>query len=176
MAPLERGLVQVYTGKGKGKTTAALGTVLRAVGHGLAVFIVFFMKGDPRYGEQKALTLLPRVAFERTGSLRHVDRRNITEEDRAEVRKALEAARRAMLSGEYDIIILDEVNVALSWGLVGFDEVASLIAEKPPQVELILTGRYAPPRLLELADLVTEMTEVRHPYQKGVLARRGLDY
>jgi cob(I)alamin adenosyltransferase len=176
MTPLERGLVQVYTGNGKGKTSAALGTVLRAVGHGLAVFIVFFMKGDPRYGEQKALALLPRVAFERTGRLRHVDRHNVTEEDRAEVRKAMEAARRAMLSGEYDIIILDEVNVALSWGLVGLEEVEKLIAEKPPQVELILTGRYAPPELLELADLVTEMAEVKHPYTKGVLARRGLDY
>ena len=176
MAKLKQGLIQVYTGNGKGKTTAALGIALRAVGHGLGVFIVFFMKGSPRYGEQKTLALLPGVTFERTGRLRHVDRRNVTEKDRAEARRALAAAHQAMLSGNYQVIVLDEVNVALSWGLIELEEVVKLIDDKPKGVELILTGRYAPPELVELADLVTEMTEVKHPYKKGVLARRGIDF
>ncbi|MFQ5825778.1 MAG: cob(I)yrinic acid a,c-diamide adenosyltransferase [Dehalococcoidia bacterium] len=172
----ETALVEVFTGDGKGKTSAALGMVLRAVGHGLRVHIVFFMKGEYPYGEQKALTGLRGVSFSRFGSLEFIDPQRIREEDRAEAHKALEAARRAVMSGHYDLVILDEVNLACAWGLVELEAVAGLIQEKPETVELILTGRRAPPRLLELADVVTEMKEVKHPYRKGVLSRRGVDY
>jgi cob(I)alamin adenosyltransferase len=101
---------------------------------------------------------------------------NIKDEERDEAERALKASREAMLSGEYDLVVLDEVNVAAAWGLVDVAEVVELIGQKPEAVELILTGRYAPQRLIELADLVTEMAEVKHPYQKGVLTRRGIEY
>ncbi|GAF98392.1 unnamed protein product, partial [marine sediment metagenome] len=97
-------------------------------------------------------------------------------EEKEEARKALEAAREAMLSLEYDIVVLDEVNVAAAWNLIDIDEVIKLIGDKPEKVELILTGRYAHPRLIELADLVTEMVKVKHPYDKGILSRQGIDY
>ena len=170
------GLVQVFSGNGKGKTSAAMGTVLRAVGQGLRVFIIFFMKGKYPYGEQKALSHLPNVTMARFGLLSFVDPKNVKEEEKKEARKALAAAREAMLSGEYDLVVLDEVNIAAAWGLVGVTEVVQLIHDKPEAVELILTGRYADPELNKLADLVTEMLDIKHPYEKGVLARPGFEY
>jgi cob(I)alamin adenosyltransferase len=172
----ERGLVQVFTGNGKGKTTAAIGSVLRAVGQGFRVFIVFFMKGDYPYGEQKALAQLPNVTTARFGFQSFVDPDNVKPEEKEEAEKALKTAREAMESREYDIVVLDEVNIAAAWGLVDIDEVVELVRSKPETVELILTGRYANERLIELADLVTEMKEVKHPYQKGILSRRGFDH
>ena len=172
----QEGLVQVLTGNGRGKTTAALGTVLRAVGQGLKVYIVHFMKGTYPYGEQKALAQLPNITVDRYGHLEFVDPRNVTTEDKAEAKKALDAAREAISSGEYDLVVLDEVNIAAAWGLVALNEVIQLVREKPSNIELILTGRYADPKLIELADLVTEMVEVKHPYQKGIKARRGFEY
>lgn len=174
--PSGPGLVQVFTGNGKGKTTAALGVVLRAVGHGLRAFVVYFMKGEYPYGEVGPLSNLPGVALARFGQLSFCDPENVKEEEKEEARKALQAAREAMLSGNYDLVVLDEVNVAAAWGLVEVVEVERLVKDKPPQVELVLTGRYADPRLIELADLVTEMTEVKHPYTQGIKARRGIDY
>lgn len=173
---LEQGLVHVYTGKGKGKTSAALGLALRAAGQGLRTHIVFFMKGDPRYGEKRSLLLLPQVSFASFGGLDHVDPTNVKEEEKEQARQALAAGREAMLSGEYDLVILDEINVAVSWKLLDIEDVARLINEKPQGVELVLTGRYAPIRFIELADLVTEMLEIKHPFVKGVLARRGIEY
>lgn len=174
--PRGQGLVQVFTGDGKGKTTAALGTVLRAVGHGLRVFVVVFMKGDFPYGEYRALSLLPGVTVACFGFESFCDPQNVREEEREEARKALAAGREALLSGHYDVVVLDEVNVAAAWRLVEPQEMASLIRERPREVELILTGRYADASFLELADLVTDMKAVKHPYQKGVKARRGIDY
>jgi len=173
---LLKGLVEVFTGDGKGKTSAALGVVLRALGHGLKVFIVYFMKGDFPYGEQKILSQLPNVAFAKFGQESFVDPNNIKSEEREEAKRALDAARKVMLSSDYDMVILDEVNVAAAWKLIGIDDVIKLIQEKPEKVELILTGRYADEKLIEIADLVTNMTKVKHPYDRGILSRQGIDY
>jgi len=134
------------------------------------------MKGNFPYGEQKILTSLPNVTLAVFGRLSFVDPNNPAEEDKEEARKALGAGRKAVLSGEYDLVVLDEVNVASAWGLVGVDEVVKLIEDKPEHVEIILTGRYADKRLIELADLATEMTSIKHPFDKGIEARAGLDY
>jgi cob(I)alamin adenosyltransferase len=171
-----KGLVEIFTGDGKGKTSAALGMALRASGHGLRIHIVFFMKGDFPYGEQKVLSELPNVSFSRFGFQDFVNPANVKPEEKEEARKALEAARKAMLSSEYDIVVLDEVNVAVAWNLVDIDEVIKLVKNKPEKVELILTGRYADPRLIELADLVTDMVKVKHPYDKGISSREGIEY
>ena len=171
-----KGLVEIFTGDGKGKTSAALGIALRALGHGLRVHVVYFMKGEFPYGEQKTLSQLSNVTFAKFGFETFVDPSNVKPEEKEEARKALEAARKAMLSLEYDIVVLDEVNVAAAWNLIDIDDVIRLIGDKPEKVELILTGRYADPRLIELADLVTEMVKVKHPYDKGILSRQGIDY
>lgn len=175
-SPHSKGLVEVFTGNGKGKTSAALGVVLRAVGHDFRVCIIHFMKGNYPYGEQKALARLPNVTVQVFGSLSFVDPCNVKLEDKAEAKKALDAGREAVMSGKYDLVVLDEVNVATAWGLVELDEVIKLIKEKPEGVELILTGRYADPKVVKLADLVTEMVAIKHPYDKGIGARAGLDY
>jgi cob(I)alamin adenosyltransferase len=171
-----RGLVEIFTGEGKGKTSAALGTIIRALGHGLRVYIVFFMKGDFPYGEHKILCQLPNCTVERFGFQEFVDPANVKPEEKAEARKALEAARKAMLSLKYDVVILDEVNVAAAWKLIDVDSVVKLIHDKPEKVELILTGRYADPKLIELAGLVTNMVKVKHPFDKGMLSRKGIEY
>ncbi len=168
--------MELFTGDGKGKTSAALGTALRAMGCGKRVHIVYFMKGGFPYSEQKALANLPNVSYERFGGTHFVSPKDIKPEDREQAHKALDAARSAMLSGKYDVVILDEVNIAAAWGLVDTAEVLRLIRERPENVELILTGRYAPRELIEAADLVTEMVMVKHPYDKGVPARQGIDY
>jgi len=170
------GLVEVFTGNGKGKTTAALGIAIRALGHGLKVHIVFFMKGEFPYGEQKVLSQLQGLSCERFGSLEFVDPSHVKEEEKIQARQALESARKALSAGLYDVVILDEVLVASAWGLIAVDDVARLIREKPERIDLVLTGRYADPVLLELADLVTEMKEVKHPYKKGHLSRQGIDF
>jgi cob(I)alamin adenosyltransferase len=172
----EHGLVQVFTGNGKGKTTAALGTALRAAGHGFKIYIVFFMKGDYARGEFKALTKFPNVTVSRSGFRRFVNPNHVTPEEKEQAARALKAAREAVNGGHYDLVILDELNVALAYELVGLDEVIRLIEDKPPRVELIITGRHAPERLVEMADLVTEMVKVKHPYDKGIPAREGIEY
>ena len=172
----KKGLVEVFTGNGRGKTSAAMGVVLRALGHDLRIFIVFFMKGKFPYGEQKALAKFPNVTFSVFGSLDFVNPRNVREKDREEARKALQAAKDAMMSGKYDLVILDEVNVAAAWGLIGVEDVLNLMKDKPDSVELILTGRYADPRVVKQADLVTEMVAIKHPFDDGIKARAGLDY
>lgn len=171
-----KGLVEVFTGNGKGKTSAALGVVLRALGHDFKVCIIHFMKGKYPYGEQKALARLPNVTVSVFGSLDFVDPRNVREEDKKEAEKAFAAGREAVMSGEYDLVVLDEVNVATAWGLLELDEVIKLAQEKPANVELILTGRYADPRLVKIADLVTEMVAIKHPFDEGIGARAGFDY
>lgn len=171
-----KGLVEVFTGNGRGKTSAALGVVLRAVGHDFKVCIIHFMKGNYPYGEQKALARLPNVTVTVFGGPGFVDPRNVKPEDKAEAQKALEAGREAVMSGKYDLVVLDEINVAAAWKLVELDEVIKLIENKPESVELILTGRYADPKLVRMADLVTEMVAIKHPYDEGVGARVGFDY
>jgi cob(I)alamin adenosyltransferase len=175
-AETSTGLVEIFTGDGKGKTSAALGVALRALGQGLRVHIVYFMKGDFPYGEQKSLSELSNVTFENFGFQDFVDPANVKPEEKEEARRALEAARKAMLSLKYDVVILDEANIATAWKLIDLDDVIKLIHDKPENVELILTGRHADPRLIELADLVTDMVKVKHPYDKGILSRKGIDY
>ena len=174
--PLSKGLVQVFTGDGKGKTSAALGVVLRALGHGLKVYIVFFMKGDYPYGERCILSELPNVDFAGFGGRGFVNPASIKPEEIEQARQALAAAREAMFSGNYDLVVLDEVNVAVAFKLVELDEVVRLINDKPQNLELILTGRKADTELIKLADLVTEMLKIKHPYDKGIKARRGIEY
>ncbi|MEE9521037.1 MAG: cob(I)yrinic acid a,c-diamide adenosyltransferase [Dehalococcoidales bacterium] len=174
--PSAKGLVQVVTGDGKGKTTAALGTAIRAMGHGLKVYFICFMKGDYPYGEWNILSQLPNFDVVRCGSREFIDPENIKPEDREQARKALALARETVLSGKYDLVVLDEVNLAVAWKLVALDDVIKLINDKPPNVELILTGRRADDKLIQLADLVTECRNIKHPYEKGIKARRGIEY
>jgi cob(I)alamin adenosyltransferase len=173
---VEKGLVEVFTGDGKGKTSAALGITLRAAGHGRRVYIVFFMKGNFPYGEQKILATLPGVKFACFGSEKFVNPADIKPEEKQEAGRALRAAREAVNSLEYDIVILDEVNVAVAWKLLDIAEVVDLIENKPERVDLILTGRGADPLIVGMADLVTNMVKVKHPYDRGIKARKGLDY
>jgi cob(I)alamin adenosyltransferase len=174
--PLRRGLVQVFTGNGKGKTSAAIGMVIRALGRGLKVYIVFFMKGDSRYGERSILSQLPNVTMESFGSKEFIDRANIKPEEKEQAKRALAAAREAVLSNSYDLVVLDEVNVAVAFNLIELEEVLGLIEDKPEGVELILTGRQADSKLVQSADLVTEMLKIKHPYDEGVAGREGIEY
>ena len=186
---LERGIVEVYTGNGKGKTTASIGLAVRASGWGLRVSIYFFMKTGG-YGENSALSKFDSVKQKFYGRDYFLTKdEKIAKEFNAvlvkdgppqdyieTVKKGFEEARREMLSGETDIIILDEVLTAIFYGLLSVHDVLSLIKDKPERVELVLTGRYAPEEIIENADLVTEMKEIKHPYSKGIGARKGIEY
>jgi len=173
---LERGLVEVYTGDGKGKTTAAFGLALRAVGRGLKVYVIQFIKGGFDYGELYVVDRLPSLVLKAFGRGKFVLKKPADGEDIRLAREAFELAKRVVAEGEYDVVVLDEVNVALSLGLISLDEVLELVRSKPVHVELVLTGRGAPAEIVEVADLVTEMREVRHPFKKGVAARKGIEY
>lgn len=170
------GLVHIITGNGKGKTTAAFGLGLRAVGHGLRVHAIQFMKGDQRYGEFLSIQHLPHFTIERFGTGGLVDMNNPSDGDCAEAGRGLARAREAMLSGEYDVLILDEINVAVAWKLIPLEDAVGLLRDKPAAIELVLTGRYADQKLVEVADYVTMMGQVKHPYQRGIIARQGIDY
>ncbi len=171
---LSKGYVQVYTGDGKGKTTAALGLALRASGRGMRTYIGQFMKGQ-QYGELEALRDHPLITIEQYGDVRCIHREEVTPEHVAQAHRGLERAREAMRSGQYDIMVLDEVNVSIWFGLLTVGEVLDFLEEKPERVEVVLTGRRAPLELIERADLVTEMREVKHYYQQGVMARKGIE-
>jgi cob(I)alamin adenosyltransferase len=172
-----KGLVQVFTGDGKGKTTAALGTVLRAAGHGFKILVIFFIKGESQQGEFKMLPTLPGVEIAKFGMHKWIrDVKNVSPEERAEAKAALEAAHEAITSGKYDIVVLDEINMAVYFKLITADDVIHLIKDKPAHTELILTGRRADSRIIEAADLVTEMKSIKHPYEKGIKAREGIEY
>lgn len=174
---LERGLIQVYTGSAKGKSTAAFGLALRAVGHGFHVYIIQFMKGSSYYGELTSFKRLePECRIEHFGQPGWVKKGKAKPEDIAEAKNALARAEELMLSGEIDILILDEINNALWFELLTVDEVLALLKKKPAHVELVLTGRNAPQEIIDAAQLVTEMVEVKHPYQIGIEARKGVEY
>ncbi len=174
--PLDKGYVQVYTGNGKGKTTAALGLTLRAVGAGLRVYIAQFLKGQD-YSEVKCIKerFSDLVHIEQFGTPRFVTTGTITDEDLVLAKKALEKIKEAMLSGKYDIVIMEEANVAAYLGLISAQDILDVIDAKPENVELVITGRYASEEVIERADLVTEMKEVKHYYTKGVQARVGIE-
>ena len=171
----EFGLVQVYTGDGKGKTTAALGLALRAAGWGYYTFIGQFMKGQD-YGElHSAPFLSPYVTIEQFGQPGFIHSNQFSSEDIASAQNGLRRIREVMTSGKYQIIVMDEICIALYFKLVTTKEVLDIIEGRPPGVELVLTGRRAPQEILDKADLVTEMVEVKHPYQQGIGARRGIE-
>lgn len=169
-------MVEVYTGDGKGKTTAAFGLALRALGHGLKVLCIQFMKGDPNYGEVIISKRLPNFELIQSGLPTFVKKGNPSPEDLRLAKEGFEKAKKTIKDGKYDIIILDEINVAMDYGLIEIEEVEKLIKECPENIELILTGRYAPKRIIELADLVSEIKEVKHYYKRGIQARKGIEY
>ena len=173
---LENGLVQVYTGDGKGKTSAAFGAALRAIGRDMKVYIIQFIKGGFDYGELYIVEKLPNLRLTAFGRGRFVTEVSPHEEDVKLAREAFELAEKVVQSGEYDMVILDEINVALNLKLVNIDEALQLIKNKPKHVELILTGRYAHSKIIEAADLVTEMREIKHPFTQGVKPRKGIEY
>jgi cob(I)alamin adenosyltransferase len=173
---VETGLVQVYTGEGKGKTTAALGLALRAAGHGLRVEIVQFMKGWPGYGELAGVQWLPTVTIRRFGRDGWVHPDRPEPEDFKCAAEGLAYARERLTGGQVDILVLDEINVALDYGLLELEAVLALLDVRPPGVELVLTGRNAHPELIRRADLVTEMRKVKHPYDQGTGARQGIEF
>jgi cob(I)alamin adenosyltransferase len=173
---LEQGLVQVYTGNGKGKTTASLGLALRATGHGLKVFVIQFMKGSTVYGELAAAErLAPELTIRQVGRDTFVSRSHPDPEDVRMATEGFTLARDMVISGQYDLVILDEINCAVDLGLVPLAEVKELITLKPAHTELVLTGRGAHPEIVDLADLVTEMREVKHYYNSGQHARTGIE-
>jgi len=173
-----RGLTLVFTGNGKGKTTAALGMALRAWGQGLNVLILQFIKGGWKYGELKAAGRLG-TGFEMRqlgeGFIRDTGEEGMEEHRRA-AQKALEEARRAVLEGKHDMVILDEINYAVHYGLVDLADVLEIIRSKPSRLHLVLTGRNAAQEVVEAADLVTEMREVKHPFAAGIPAQKGIEY
>jgi len=168
------GYVHVYTGNGKGKTTAAFGLAMRARGRGKKVCIIQFMKPDEGYGEQISARKLG-IELHAFGTNRFVNKKNPRKEDIERAEQALQFAREK-LREDYDLLILDEINVALDFNLIKLDDVMELIDSLPEKTELVLTGRYAKPEIIEKADLVTEMREVKHYYTKGVMAREGIEY
>lgn len=168
--------MQVYTGEGKGKTSAAFGLALRAAGRGFRVFVIQFIKGGFDYGELYIIKQLPNLELKAFGQGKFVTQIPPSEKDIALAKEAYALAKRVVESGEYDVVILDEVNVALHLELLSLEEVLNLVKTKPKNVELVLTGRNAPKEIIEIADLVTEMREVKHPYTKGVKPRKGIEY
>jgi len=169
------GYIHVYTGNGKGKTTAAFGLAMRAVGRGKKVCIIQFMKPDSGYGEQVSAKRLG-IEIHSFGTEQFVNRNNPALRDVQLAHDALTMAKEKVSSGAYDIVILDELNVALDFNLIDMNSVLSLINEVPERTELVITGRYAKQEILEKANLVTEMKEVKHYFREGIVAREGIEY
>jgi len=178
MADVHRGLVIVNTGPGKGKTTAAMGTALRAVGNGMKVLMLQFLKGSWHYGELDAVKAFgDNFVMKQMGrGFVKVGGAETDPEDIKMVEAAWAEADAAIMSGKWDLIVLDEINYAISYGMLDPGKVAETLKRKPELVHVILTGRNAHPTIVELADTVTEMRQVKHAYEKGVLAQRGIEY
>jgi len=180
--PSRRGLILIHTGPGKGKTTAALGTALRAAGNGMSVLILQFLKGSWHYGELDAAKLLgappnPPFVIQQLGrGFVKIGGAETDPEDIRLVEAAWAEAAAAILSGDWDLIVLDEINYAISYRILAPEAVAEVLRAKPEMVHVILTGRNAHPLLVDLADTVTEMREVKHAYQRGILAQRGIEF
>lgn len=173
----KKGLVLVYTGDGKGKTTASLGLALRAAGHGEKVYIIQFMKGDEKYGEVKAIKrYLPNIELVQKGLDSFVIKGNPSLEDLSLAKEGLNLAKNIISSGKYDLVILDEINVAVDYGLLSEQEVLNLIEMKPEHTTIVLTGRYASDIILEKADMVSEVREIKHHYKQGIAAQPGIEY
>ena len=175
---LHRGLIIVNTGPGKGKTTAAMGTALRAVGNGMKVLMLQFLKGSWHYGELDAAKAFgDKFIMKQMGrGFVKIGGAETDPEDIRMVEEAWEEARQAINSGQWELVILDEINYAISYGMLDPANVVEALKQKPEQVHVILTGRNAHPTIIELADTVTEMKQVKHAYEKGVMAQRGIEY
>jgi cob(I)alamin adenosyltransferase len=175
----ENGLVIVYTGKGKGKTTAALGIALRATGYKKKICMIQFIKGSWHYGEMDSSKKLE-PEFEMVtvgkGFVGIIDDKSPIEDHKKIAEEAIKISNEKILSKNYDIVILDEINYAVNLGLISVENVLNLIKSKPPKVDLILTGNYAKEEVIEIADLVTEMREIKHPFQRGIKAKKGIDF
>ena len=178
MPDVHRGLIIVNTGPGKGKTTAAMGTALRAVGNGMKVLMLQFLKGSWHYGELDAVKAFgDKFIMKQMGrGFVKVGGAETDPEDIRLVEEAWQEAQQAINSGQWDLIILDEINYAISYGMLDPANVVETLKRKPEQVHVILTGRNAHPTIVELADTVTEMKQVKHAYEKGVMAQRGIEY
>ena len=174
MKPSEKNFVHLYTGDGKGKTTAAIGLAVRAAGHGMKTYIGQFMKGQ-LYGELTALKNHPLITIEQFGDTKCIRREDVTQNHIDQALQGLDMAKNAMLSGQYDILVMDEINVTVWFGLLSVKDVIDVLNQRPENMEVILTGRNAPEELIDAADLVTEMKEVKHYYTQGVLARDGIE-
>jgi cob(I)alamin adenosyltransferase len=172
---LKKGYIHVYTGSGKGKTTAAIGLGIRATGDGLRVLMIQFMKGR-RYSELDALEQVKNFQVLQFGRDEFVSKQKPEQVDIDLARKGFAYAKEAVQKGTYDVIILDELNVAVDYGLIALDDVLHLLDDKPESLELVLTGRCASPEIIKHADVVSEILEIKHPYQKGVLSRKGIDW
>jgi cob(I)alamin adenosyltransferase len=175
----DQGLLMVYTGPGKGKTTCALGTGFRAVGQGLRVLMVQFIKGSWHYGELDSAKMLGDDKFEIRPMGRGFVKVGGAETDPEDIKMSHDcwvAGRDAIYSGAYDLVVLDEINYVISYKMLDPDEIVASLKGRPERVHVICTGRNAHPNLVEIADLVTEMREAKHPYTKGILAQRGIDY
>lgn len=176
---MEPGLVIVYTGKGKGKTTAALGMALRAIGHNYKICMIQFIKGSWHYGEMSSSKRLE-PEFELTavgkGFVGILDDKTPKEIHQKIAKEAIEIAKEKILSEKYNIIILDEINYAVNLGLVELNDVLDLIKNKPQSVTLVLTGNHVKQEIVDTADLVTEMKEIKHPFQRGIRAKKGIDF
>lgn len=173
------GLVIVYTGKGKGKTTAALGMALRAVGHEYKICMIQFIKGSWHYGEMiSSKRLEPEFELVAVGKgfVGILDDKTPKEAHQKIAKEAIEISREKILSEKYNVVILDEINYAINLGLIDTKDVLDLIKIKPKKVTLVLTGNYAKPEVIDAADLVTEMRETKHPFQKGIRAKKGIDF
>ena len=175
---LRRGLIIVNTGPGKGKTTAAMGTALRAVGQGMRVLMLQFLKGSWHYGELDAVAAFgDKFVMKQMGrGFVKVGGAEADPEDVRLVEAAWAEAEQAIRSGEWDLVILDEINYAISYGMLDPTKVTAVLQQKPEMVHVILTGRNAHPTIIDLADTVTEMRQVKHAYEKGVMAQRGIEY
>jgi len=172
---LEKGYIHVYTGPGKGKTTAAIGLGMRAAGAGLKVYMIQFMKGR-RYSELESIDKISNFTLVQHGRDEFVNKDNPEQIDIDLAQKGFAHAKEIIKGNNYDLVILDEINVAIDFNLIDMHDVLKLITEKPEKLELVLTGRYAHPEITRHADYVTEMLEIKHPYQHGVEARKGIDF
>jgi cob(I)alamin adenosyltransferase len=173
---MKKGLIQIYTGNGKGKTTAALGLALRAVGHRMKVLMIQFMKGNIRYGElESAKKLAPYLIIKQVGRETFISKSNPDPKDLQMAQEGFGVAKKAIQNKEYDIVILDEINLAIDYGLISLEDLLQLMDSKPETVELILTGRNVKSEILKRADLVTDMVDKKHYYDKGVPAREGIE-
>lgn len=172
---MDKGYIHVYTGNGKGKTTAAIGLGVRAAGAGKKVHMIQFMKGR-RYSEIDGLEQVSHFTVSQHGRDEFVNKERPEQIDIDMAREGFKTAKNMIASNKYDMIILDEINVAIDYHLIAIEDVEGLIKDKPKRLELVLTGRYANPALIQLADYVSEVLEIKHPFQQGVLGRKGVDY